>query len=319
MIIKAKPHDNAGNLARYLLRTKENETEFMLELRDAASDDLRKALTDWEAIGRSKTKGSQILYHAHIRLRQGEVLHEAQWFKVIEDLEGKLGFTNCPRAIIGHNSADKGLHVHVAWSRMDPVKNRLVPLGNDRKHHHSVARAAEKEFGLEPVTPIREKAPRNRRLSSREVRAMKDRGINQDKLTKIVRAAWDATDSGEEMRAMLGALGVEMQPGERRDWVVVYKGLKVNPVRLLEGVRAAEFRTRMQDVDLAEETERTREKPPAEAMHSRTAGSTIQSQIARSIANDEPVQTPKAGFTKRKHKAPQPRFRKKMWYGDPGI
>jgi hypothetical protein len=215
VIIKGTEHDNAGNLARYLLDPKPDEKEFLMELRDSASDDLTNALTDWEAIGRAKTRGEKILYHAHIRLCDGEVLHEAQWMKTIEDLETKLGFTNCPRAIVGHNNAEKGLHVHVVWSRLDPTKKPLVQLGNDHQQHHSVAREAEKEFGLRPaVEPGKEKEQRRgKRLSDREIRALKDRGINKDKLLKMVRAAWDGTDSGEELRAMLGALGVEIKPG----------------------------------------------------------------------------------------------------------
>jgi hypothetical protein len=64
------------------------------------------------------------------------------------------------------------------------------------------------------VEPGKEKEQRRgKRLSDREIRALKDRGINKDKLLKMVRAAWDGTDSGEELRAMLGALGVEIKPG----------------------------------------------------------------------------------------------------------
>lgn len=318
MIIKARTHNHAGNLARYLLRTKENETEFLMDLRDAASDDIRKALTDWEAIAQSKTKGSNYLYHAHIRLRDGEALKEAQWFKVIDELEQKLGFTNCPRAIVVHNNAEKGLHVHIVWSRLDPVTEKLVSLSHDRKHHHSVARAAEKAFGLEPVpekTPERTK----RRLSDLEIRALKDRNINREKLEKIMRAAWDATDTGEEMKAMLGALGVDIRPGDRRDWVVDYKGLKVNPVRLLEDVSTAQFRDRMQDVDREVEKRKAREKAPAEIAFGRKARKMTQQQIDASIANDQEQPKPKTGFTRQRHRAPQPKLRRKLWFGGPGI
>ncbi len=328
MIIKGNEHDNAGNLARYLLTPKENENAFLMELRDTASDDLTDTLTDWEAIGRAKTKGNKILDHAHIRLCDGEQLHDAQWMKTIEDLETKLGFTNCPRAIIGHNNAEKGLHVHVVWSRVDPTKKPLVQLGNDHQQHHSVARAAEKEFGLTAVkeknlddgrTPAGSGRNYKKRLSDPEIRALKDRGINKDKLLKMVRAAWNGTDSGEELRAMLGALGVEIQPGERRDWVVQYKGLKMNPVRLLDDVNEAKFRDRMKDVDLASEKEKQRETAPGEALFGRKARATMQGQIDRSVANDQAAPAPKTGFRKKQHRAPQPRLKRKMWFGDPGI
>ncbi len=99
MIIKGTSHDNARNLARYLFRAKPGEEEFLMELRDSASDNIWKALTDWEAIAQSKTKGSKFLYHAHIRLRENETLNEAQWYGVIEQLETSLGFTNSARRL----------------------------------------------------------------------------------------------------------------------------------------------------------------------------------------------------------------------------
>jgi len=313
MIIKARPHNSAGNLARYLLTPKANETEFMLDLRDSASDDLRKALTDWETIGRCKTRGERVLYHAHIRLRVGEKLNEAQWFKVIEDLETSLAFTNCPRAIIGHDNRGTGLHVHVVWSRLDPLTNKLVSLSNDLKHHHAIARAAEREFGLQPVEAAPERQRKKRRLSDREIRALKDRGINEEKLTKIIRAAWRATDSGEEMRAMLGAIGVDIKAGDRRDYVVEYKGLKMNPVRLLDDVNTAAFRERMKDASIPQERE------GATVLRGRRAKTVLSQQFNKDIANDQAKPAPKAGFTKKRHKALVPRLRPKLWYGDPGI
>ena len=316
MIICGRPNRHAINVARYLLTPKEGEKEFVLDVRDAASDDIRKAFTDWEAIGRSKTKGESILYHAHIRLRDGEVLHEAQWFKVIQDLEEKLGFTNCPRAVIGHNNAEKGLHIHIVWSRLDPLTNKLVSLSNDRKHHHAVAREAEKEFGLSPVIYPKEK--RKRRFSDREIRALKDRNLSQEKLTKIVRAAWSACDTGEEMKAMLSSLGAKLQPGDRRDWVVNYGGLKMNPVRLLDDVNTAMFREKLKDLDYEAEKQKARETSPAMPNFGKKARHLTQQQIDATIANDVQDAPPKTGFRKKRH-APQPKLRRKMFYGDPGI
>jgi hypothetical protein len=315
VIIKGRPHGNAGNLARYLLTPKEGEKEFLMDLRDAASDDIRKALTDWEAIALCSTKGEKPLYHAHIRLRDGEALKEAQWLEVVQRMEEKLGFTNCARAIIGHNNAEKGLHLHIVWSRFDPVTGKLVSMSNDRKHHHAIAREAETEFGLEPVPEKPAIERKKRRLSDREIRALKDRTENREKLEKIMRAAWEATDGGEEMKAMLNALGVDIQRGDRRDFVIDYKGLKMNPVRMLEGVTAAAFRERMKDAHI----EKPREKSPAEIAFGRKARSMAQDQFDKSIANDQAEAPAKSGFTRKRHKAPTPRLRRKMRYSDPGI
>ena len=315
MIIKGTEHNSARNLSRYLLTEKANETCRLWELRDSASDALSKSLSDWELIGRCKTKGSKVLYHAHIRLCDGERMNEGQWHQAIETLEQKLGFTNCPRAIVGHEHAQKGLHVHIVWSRYDQERRALVKLGNDHQHHHSVAREFEKQYGLRPaVAPANENKRRKRRLSDREVRAIKERGTDREQLTKLLQAAWTATDSGEEMRAMLKALKIEMVPGDRRDWVVEYKGLKLNPVRLLPDVKTASFRKRMQDVDFETEKQKQREAEAIKNTFRRKAKNLVKGNM------DQAVQQPAIpGFTKSRSRAPQPKLRRKLRYDDPGI
>lgn len=316
MIIKGTEHNNAGNLARYLLAAKDNETCRLWELRDSASDTLAKALTDWETIGRCKTKGSKILYHAHIRVCDDERMNDGRWQETIENLEKKLGFTNCPRAIVGHEHAQKGLHVHVVWSRYDPEKSALVKLGNDHQEHHRVAREAEKEYGLRPAAlPASDNGPRKRRTSGREVRAIKERGGDREQLTKLLGAAWAATDSGEELRAMLKALKIELVPGDRRDWVVEYKGLTLNPVRLLPEVKTAAFRERMQDVNLETEKQKQREAEALKKTFRRKARNLLKQEI------DQAVKAPqsRSGFRKSARRAPQPRLRPKLRYADPGI
>lgn len=300
MIIKARPHGNGGNLARYLLSAKEGETVHLLDLREAASDNLRKALTDWEASARSLTKGEKVLYHAHVRLRDGERLDEAQWLKVFGEIETRLGLTDCPRAVVGHNNAEKGLHVHAVWSRLDAEKEKLVSLSNDRKHHHAIARELEIEFGLKPVEPGR-KDTGKKRLSDRETRALKDRGADRKKLEGILRAAWNACESGQELKAMLKGFGVELAPGDRRDWVIDYEGLKVNPVRMLEGVTAGDFRSRVSDLDLAEARRESRQSSPAMPLFGKKAKALTRHQWDGTLANDESKTPPKTGFRKLRH------------------
>jgi hypothetical protein len=317
MIIKGIEHNNAGNLARYLLSVKENEQPSLWELRDSASDDLADSLTDWELIGRCKTKGSKILYHSHIRLCDGESLNEAQWRETIQSLEQKLGFTNCPRAIVGHHNFENGLHVHIVWSRFDPSQKSLVKLSNDHQHHHSVAREAEKEYGLRPaVEPQKENTPRKRRVSDRNLQAIKERGGDKERLAKLLQAAWATTDSGQEMRAMLKSLKVELLPGDRRDWVVEYRGLKLNPVRLLADVNTAKFRERMQDVNLAAEKQKQYEAEAMKMTFRRKAEKLLKVEI--DAAMQAAPATPK-GFRKAGKRVPQPKLRRKGRYEDPEI
>lgn len=308
MIIEGSTHGSAKNLARYLLDAKPGETPFLQELRDAATENLHEALTDWELCGRSLTKGQKVLFHAYIRLPKGEFLAEDQWLAVVERLEEKLGLGNCGRAVIGH-SGEKGLHLHVAWSRFDPLTGKLASLSWDRRAFHEVARWAEKEYQLSPVesAPKRE---RKRRMSDREIRAFKDRGVAKELAEKVIRAAWRASDSGEEFVQHCKALGVEIRHGDKRDFVAVVKGIKINPVRLLDGVTTAAFRAKMVDAEIERETQ-----DGGEQARRRRA-----SELPAVSANDllSTAEKPKQGFTK-KHRKLTPRLRPKIWFGDPGI
>jgi len=322
VIIDGNAHTHAGNLARYLLRSKDGERVDLIETRGSATDDLTQTLTDWEAIGRATTGGENILYHSWLRLDKGERLHPAQWAKTIQTLEEKLGLTNCPRAIVTHTSEGGEAHYHVVWSRVDPEQRPLVKLSNSARKSIHVAREAEREFGLRELRPV--DTTRKEKLSTptkKEVRALKDRGASKDRLEKIVQAAWRACDTGQEMIEMLRALKVEIKPGDRRDWVVEYAGVKMNPVRLLEGVNQAQFRERMMDIDLEAERERNKakERDGANILRRKSADRLVQGQIDGTIANDENNKPAKSGFRLKRHKAPTPRLRPKLWYGDPGI
>lgn len=100
--------------------------------------------------------------------------------------------------------------------------------------------------------------------------------------------------------------------------MVQYKGLKMNPVRLLDDVNEAKFRDRMKDVDLAKEKEKTKYHGGPEALWGKRADTLTKQTVKLDFANDEPKQA-KAGFRKKRHNAPQPKLKRKMWYGDPGI
>lgn len=316
MIIDGNEHGNAGNLARYLLTAKEGETVQLYETRGTALDNLTDTLTDWEAIGRSTTRGQNILYHSWLRLASGEKLHEAQWLKTIETLEERLKLTDAPRVIVAHHNEQNGTHFHVVWSRVDPERDRLLNLGNSARKSITVAREAEKEFGLRRLEAVDTKRKeKKRQLSKTEIRAIKDRGANREKLEKAVRAAWSACDGGEEMHQMLAALKVTLEPGDRRAWVVEYAGVKVNPVRLLEGVTEAQFRERMKDYEPT--TSREKEQTsPAQVMFKRDAKFKIRNDLEnQSVAND----AQRKGFRLKRHKAPQPKLKPKLWYGDRGF
>ena len=144
---------------------------------------------------------------------------------------------------------------------------------------------------------------------------MKEGVTDREQLENRVQAAWAATDSGEELRAMLKALKIELVPGERRNWEVEYKGLKLNPLLLLPDVNAASFGQRMQDIDVDAEKQKQREAEAMKQTFKRKAEELLKRE------NDTAFQPPPppAAYRPRGSRGPQPRLRPKIHYGDPGI
>lgn len=290
MIIEGGKHGCARNLARYLERPEAKAR--LLDLRGSVTDQLGAALSDWETAARLTTKGHRPLYHAYIRILDGETLTPGQWLETVEKLETGLGLAGHSRAIIAHGEGS-GIHLHVVWTRLQDG-GALAPMRYDRRQFHAIARWAEAEFGLLPTTA----KGTTRRVSNRDIKAIKGRGTSADEIRKITTQAWRTTTTGEELRLALLEHDLLLVKGDRREFVLDVDGYKINPVRLLDGVTAAEFRERMQGVEVSPD------HPPASTHRGRKAHSLARSQIDRHLANDEINKPPKRGFNQlKKHSA----------------
>jgi hypothetical protein len=62
------------------------------------------------------TRCERLLFHAHVRLPEGEALGRDQWLYVADRIERQLGFEGQGRAVSFHQdrSSDER-HLHVAW------------------------------------------------------------------------------------------------------------------------------------------------------------------------------------------------------------
>jgi hypothetical protein len=296
VIIEGTKHGSAAKLAGYLLKGKKGGSVRLVEITGSVTGDLQEALTDWEQCGRLLSKGRRILLHTYIRIRDRETLTADRWREVTEKLETALGLTGCARAVVAHEEGIRGTHLHVVWSRLRPDET-LAPLHHDRRQFHAVARWAEEEYGLSPVTSQKTE---HRRLKDRDIKALKGRGMTSGHLQKILLKAWNTTTDGNAFRAALDDEDILILKGDRRDYVIDVGGLKMNPVRLLPGVTGAEFRARLEGVDMLRET------PAARELRGRRARSMATEQINRHLANDEQNKPPKSGFNRtRRRPAPE--------------
>jgi hypothetical protein len=295
VIIEGSTHGDASNLAAYLLAKRKGGTSSVIEITGSATQNLTETLADWELMARALTKGKNVLYHVYIRLRDHERLLPQQWFETVDQLEKNLGLSGQPRAIVEHREGTKGTHLHIVWSRLS-ANETMAPMHHDRREFHAVARWAEEKFELAAVSSTpKNSLAKTRRVSNRDIKAVKGRGIAIDELRKTVARAWHTTRSGEEFRLALMEDELLLLKGDRRDFVIDVEGYKMNPVRLLDGVTAAAFRERMKGAELSFD------HPPAAPLRGAKARNLTRSQIDRHLANDEAEKPVKKGWLKHTH------------------
>ncbi|MDD4937344.1 MAG: relaxase/mobilization nuclease domain-containing protein [Acidiphilium sp.] len=254
MIIKGGTRAGGADLGVHLNRTDTNERVRLLELRGVAGVNLDQALREMEAFG-AGTRCKSPLYHANIDPRAGERLTPEQWGRAVDALEAKLGFTGQPRALVQHVKEGRE-HVHVVWSRIDLERNRAIPDSHNYRKHEEVARALEREFGHERVQGAhveREGKERPARTPSHaEMQQAERTGLDPKAIKAEITALWRQTDSGKAFAGALAEAGYILARGDKRDFIVIDQaGESHSLARRIDGVKAADMRARLSDIDQA--------------------------------------------------------------------
>jgi len=291
VIIKANCLKNGRKLANYLLTENDRQKAVVLDMRGSLMNSLQATLNAWEKEALAVTKGEKPLYNVKIRLAPGETLAKSQWFHLLDLMEKKLKLTDHPRAVVAHY-LDGEPHLHVVYSRLDRERGVLLKMSHDRRHLHDTCRQLEKEFGLRELdsSPRRERNG-NERTRSIEHRMAKEAGTTRKALCDLVKSAWTASSTGREFQQQLLRIGITMTHGERRDYNVWHSGKRYDPVRLIENVRTAEFREKMQrDPPQIQAPGVVMAIAPVSNVVRRKAEGMTHNQAAPEFANDNVIQ-----------------------------
>jgi hypothetical protein len=254
VIIQGKSKQNRKWATKHLLNDKDNDSVRVVEFRGVANENLEAALLDMEAMAKG-TNCTNYFYLASLNPRPEERLTDEQWKQAADILERHLGFEGQPRAIVEHNKEGR-VHRHVAWSRIDADTMTALSDSLTYRKHEAAAREIETELGLKPVGSVLVKD----RDVSRPERHAKDfetfrgsrTGLSPEQVQEEVTALWFKSDSGASFRAALEGQGYILCRGDRRDFCIVDPAGDVHSLaRRISGVRAAELRERMVDIDKA--------------------------------------------------------------------
>ncbi len=250
MIAKGTLHNSGARLAAYMVTGKDGERAELHELRGFASADIAEAFRDVHLMAEG-TRSTKPFFHAQVRNPEGEELTRAQWLKVADRIEAKLGYSGQPRAVAFHIDEKTGHeHMHVAWSRIDADTLQAKPLPFFKLRLKEVCRALENDLDL---TRVRSERPRVELAPSR-AEEEQSRRLDTDLhgIRGTIRQAYEQSDSGKAFAAALADKGLTLCQGERRDFIVLDQagGIHLLGKRLL-GDSAAEVRRGLADIDRA--------------------------------------------------------------------
>lgn len=252
VIIKGVSCAGARRLAVHLTRTDTNERAEVREIRGTTAEDLRGALLEMEAVA-AGARTAKPFYHASISTRKDERLTDEQRAYAIDKLEAALGLTGQPRVVVVHEKEGRE-HCHIVWSRIDLDRMAAISDSHNYRKHEEVARALEREFGLERVQGAhveRDGKERPGRTPSHREMLQADRtGVHPAAARAKMTEVWRTTSSGKEFQGALDKTGWMLARGDRRDFVVLDAGGGVHSLaRRIEGAKAADVRERFADLD----------------------------------------------------------------------
>jgi len=244
MILKASQRGGARQLALHLLKSDENEHVEVHDIRGFVSSDLESALHEAYAVSRG-TRCRQFLFSLSLSPPERERVPIQAFEDAIAEVEGKLGLSDQPRAVVFHEKAGRR-HAHCVWSRIDTDAMKAINLPHFKLKLRDVSRQLYIDHGWRMphgLVNSRERDPRN--FTRQEWQQAKRAGQDPKTLKGTFQECWAISDSGAAFANALAARGFYLARGDRRGFVAVdYRG-EVYSIARWTGLRTKEVTGRL--------------------------------------------------------------------------
>lgn len=246
MILKAKERGDAGQLARYLLATRDNEHVELHEVAGFMSDDLIEAFHEADAIARG-TRCKNYLFSMSLNPPEGAHVETEVFENTADLIEKKLGLDDQPRAIVFHEK-DGRRHAHVVWSRIDTEQMRAINLPHFKSKLKDVSRKLFLEHGWDMPRGLQDWSLRDPENFTREEwQQAKRAGVDPREIKAVLKQSWEASDSRASFESALNERGFWLARGDRRGYVALdYRG-EVYSLSRYAGVKTKEVEARLGD------------------------------------------------------------------------
>jgi hypothetical protein len=244
MILKGSQRGGGRDLANHLMRTDDNEHVELHEVRGFASNNLKEAFKEVEAVSRG-TKCRQYLFSLSLSPPEGECVPVSVFMSAIERAEERLGLQDQPRAIVFHEKEGRR-HAHCAWSRIDAETMTARQMSFYKTKLRGLSRELFLENGWKMprgLVNAGERNPTNFTLA--EWQQAKRQGIDPRWLKATLQDCWKSADGRKAFEHALQEHGFFLARGDKRGFVVVDHAGEVHSLTRMLGVKTRDVAGRL--------------------------------------------------------------------------
>jgi hypothetical protein len=259
IVINSKSCSNAGFWAKHLLRADTNERIEIIGFYGLSAETIKDAFGEMRVMAQGG-KAKNFFSQYNINPRGDEQLSEAQWDEAHALHRKAHGLDHLAYFRVRHIKRDElgylRVHEHGIALRVDPDTGKAIPDSLTAQINERTSRDLEIRFDLarghSVLTPDRDNDRPDRRPKKHESFRGDRSGIDPEIVKADARAARQRSDNGQSFRAALQASGAYiLARGDRRDFVIIDRGGDDHSLARRLGMKAAELRAFMADLDPA--------------------------------------------------------------------
>ncbi|MFQ5715746.1 MAG: relaxase/mobilization nuclease domain-containing protein [Nitrospinales bacterium] len=231
-------------MANHLLNKKENDHVDVHEIRGLATENLRSAFLEIEAVSKG-TRAKQPFFAVTFNPPPRADITIDQFEEAFSDVERKMGLENQPRAVVFHEKQGRR-HAHVIWSRIDTERMTAIPMSHFKRKLQDVSRDLYLKLGLEMPVGMKNKK-RHDPLSFDLQTWQQAKRLKEDprNLKKIMRQALQASAGFQAFQKALEAQSLFLARGDKRGFVVLHHSGEVMSLTRYSGFKTKEVKQKL--------------------------------------------------------------------------
>jgi hypothetical protein len=256
MILKGSQRGGGQDLAAHLMRIDDNEHLSIHEMRGFASDNLRDAFREIEAISKG-TKCRQYLFSLSLSPPAEARVSVDEFESAIARIEKELDLSGQPRAIVFHEKEGRR-HAHCVWSRIDADTMTAKQMSFFKQKLMGVSRELYLDHGWKLPRGLEragERDPTNFTLA--EWQQAKRQGMDPRWLKSTLQDCWQRSDNTVSFERALTERGLFLAKGDKRSFVVLDHHGEVWSLPRMLDLKTKEVRQRLGEGDELKSVDQT--------------------------------------------------------------